>query len=58
MVAREPKGAGQSDKVAHINPALCKGCGACVAVCAARALDVAGWSLDQYEAMVDAIVAT
>jgi heterodisulfide reductase subunit A len=58
MVAREPKGAGQSDKVAHINPALCKGCGACVAVCTPRALDVAGWSLDQYEAMVDAIVAT
>jgi len=58
MVARKPKGAGQSDKVAHINPALCKGCGACVAVCAPRALDVAGWSLDQYEAMVDAIVAT
>jgi heterodisulfide reductase subunit A len=58
MVAREPKGAGQSDKVARINPALCKGCGACVAVCSPRALDVAGWSLDQYEAMVDAIVAT
>jgi heterodisulfide reductase subunit A len=55
MVAREPKGSGQSDTVAQINPALCKGCGACVAVCAPRALDVAGWSLDQYEAMVDAI---
>jgi heterodisulfide reductase subunit A len=58
LVAREPQGAGQSDKIARINPALCKGCGACVAVCAPRALDVAGWSLDQYEAMVDAIVAT
>jgi heterodisulfide reductase subunit A len=58
MVARESKSGGQSDKVAHINPALCKGCGACVAVCSPRALDVAGWSLDQYEAMVDAIVAT
>jgi heterodisulfide reductase subunit A len=58
MVAREPSGAGQSEKVAQINPALCKGCGACVAVCPTRALDVAGWSLDQYEAMVDAIAAS
>ena len=58
MAAREPKGDGRSEKVARINPALCKGCGACVAVCPTRALDVAGWSLDQYEAMVDAIVAS
>ncbi len=56
MVARDP--GGLSDKVARINPALCKGCGACVAVCPTRALDVAGWTLDQYEAMVDAIVAS
>jgi heterodisulfide reductase subunit A len=58
MVPREPRGQTQSEKVAWINPALCKGCGACVAVCTPRALDVAGWSLDQYEAMVDAIAAT
>ncbi len=56
IVARETPGRGQS--VAWINPALCKGCGACVAVCPTRALDVAGWSLDQYEAMVDAIAAS
>jgi heterodisulfide reductase subunit A len=55
---REPRGQAESEKVAWINPALCKGCGACVAVCSPRALDVAGWSLDQYEAMVDAIAAT
>ena len=41
---------------AVVNPALCAGCGACVAVCPARALDLAGWTLDQYEAMVDALV--
>jgi len=41
---------------AEVNPALCKGCGACAAVCPHRAVDVAGWSLDQLEAMVDAIV--
>lgn len=38
-----------------VNPALCRGCGACVAVCPHRAIDVAGWTLDQYEAMVDAL---
>lgn len=42
-------------KLAQVNPALCKGCGACVAVCPARAIDVAGWTLDQFDAMVDAI---
>jgi heterodisulfide reductase subunit A2 len=41
---------------AVVNPALCAGCGACVAVCPARAIDLAGWTLDQYEAMVDALV--
>lgn len=58
LVAREGRTPTLSEKVAQINPALCKGCGACVAVCQPRALDVAGWSLDQYEAMVDAIAAS
>ena len=40
---------------AVVNPALCSGCGACVAVCPARAIDLAGWTLDEYDAMVDAI---
>ncbi len=44
-------------KRAVVNPALCSGCGACVAVCPTRAIDLAGWTLDQYDAMVDAIVA-
>jgi len=42
---------------AVVNPALCVGCGACVAVCPERAIDLAGWTLEQYDAMVDAIVA-
>ncbi|MFZ2447842.1 MAG: CoB--CoM heterodisulfide reductase iron-sulfur subunit A family protein [Syntrophobacteraceae bacterium] len=42
---------------AHVNPVLCTGCGACVAVCPENAIDIRGWTLDQYEAMVDAIVA-
>lgn len=42
-------------KVAVVNPALCKGCGACVAVCEPRAIDVAGWTLAQFDAMVETI---
>lgn len=42
---------------ARVNPVLCMGCGACVAVCPENAIDIRGWTLDQYEAMVDAIVA-
>ncbi len=44
-------------KRAHVNPALCTGCGICVAVCLNNAIDVKGWSLKQYENMIDAIVA-
>jgi heterodisulfide reductase subunit A len=42
---------------AEVNPALCMGCGACVAVCPANAINVKGWTLKQYEAMVDMIAA-
>ncbi|MGB6064661.1 MAG: CoB--CoM heterodisulfide reductase iron-sulfur subunit A family protein [Desulfomonilaceae bacterium] len=48
------------DKVeqkALVNPALCRGCGACAAVCPHRAINVNGWTLDQFDAMVDAIAA-
>jgi heterodisulfide reductase subunit A len=48
---------GQTAKRAQVTPALCLGCGACVSVCPQNAIDVAGWTLDQYEAMVDRIVA-
>lgn len=41
----------------RVNPALCSGCGACVAVCEPRAISIAGWSLDQFDAMIDAFVA-
>jgi heterodisulfide reductase subunit A len=46
-----------SDGKGAINPALCTGCGICVAECPEQAIEVNGWTLDQYEAMVDAIVA-
>jgi len=44
-------------KIARVTPALCLGCGACVALCPENAIDLNGWSLKQYEKMVDAIVA-
>jgi heterodisulfide reductase subunit A len=47
---------GQKVRRAQVNPALCLGCGACVAVCPENAINVQGWTLKQYEAMVDAIV--
>ena len=40
---------------AVVAPANCSGCGNCVSACPNRAVDVQGWTLKQYEAMVDAI---
>jgi heterodisulfide reductase subunit A len=48
---------GQKVYRAYVDPVLCRGCGACVAVCPENAIDIRGWTLEQYEAMVDAIVA-
>ncbi|MBN2116177.1 MAG: CoB--CoM heterodisulfide reductase iron-sulfur subunit A family protein [Anaerolineales bacterium] len=46
---------GKEVKRAVVTPANCSGCGACVAVCPNHAINVQGWTLSQYEAMVDAI---
>jgi heterodisulfide reductase subunit A2 len=46
---------GKEIKRAVITPANCVGCGACVAVCPNNAIDIQGWTLAQYEAMVEAI---
>ena len=48
---------GEKVQRAEVNPARCNGCGACVAVCPENAINVKGWTLRQYEAMVDMIVA-
>lgn len=45
---------GGQRKMVVVNSALCVGCGACVAVCPHRALEIAGWTLDQFDAMIDA----
>lgn len=47
----------QKHRKAQINSALCNGCGMCVAVCPHGAVQVAGWQLNQFDAMVDALVA-
>ncbi len=49
--------AGQTVRRAQVNPGLCVGCGACAAVCPHRAINVNGWTVDQYDAMVDGLVA-
>jgi heterodisulfide reductase subunit A len=41
---------------AIVTPANCSGCGACVSACPNHAIEVQGWTLDQYEVMVDALV--
>jgi heterodisulfide reductase subunit A len=46
---------GQEIRRAVVTAANCSGCGACVGVCPTRAIDIQGWTLAQYEAMVDAI---
>ena len=47
---------GHAVRMALVNPGLCVGCGACVAVCPTRAINLNGWRLDQYDAMVDGLV--
>jgi len=48
---------GEKVQRAQVFPALCLGCGACVAVCPENAIDIKGWTLKEYEDMVDMIVA-
>jgi heterodisulfide reductase subunit A len=48
---------GNTVQRAVVTPANCKGCGACVGVCPNYAVDLLGWTLKQYDAMLDALVA-
>lgn len=57
-IALEPVSvAGETVMRARVTPANCVGCGVCVSACPNRALDIQGWTLEQYDAMVDAIAA-
>jgi heterodisulfide reductase subunit A len=48
---------GSTVKRAVVTPANCVGCGSCVSACPEHAIDVQGWELEGYEAMIDALVA-
>ena len=48
---------GETVHRAVVTPANCKGCGQCVGACPNRAIDLLGSTLDQYDAMVDALTA-
>jgi heterodisulfide reductase subunit A len=48
---------GETVQRAVVTPANCVGCGVCVSVCPNRALSVKGWTLEQFDAMVDALAA-
>jgi heterodisulfide reductase subunit A len=48
---------GNAYKKAVVTPANCAGCGVCVSACPNQAIDLQGWTLKQYEAMVDVLAA-
>ena len=58
LIAEDGEFNGAPVKKARVNPGLCAGCGACVAVCPTRAIDLKGWTLEQFDAMVDGLVST
>jgi len=44
-----------AEKVAKVNEALCKGCGACASSCRCGAINIKGFTDDQIMAMVNAL---
>ena len=56
LVAEDVQADGATLQKARVNPGLCVGCGACVPVCPTRAIDLKGWTLSQFDAMVDGLL--
>ncbi len=46
---------GKTVNRAVVTPANCTGCGCCVSACPNNAIEVQGWTIPQYDAMLDAI---
>jgi heterodisulfide reductase subunit A len=46
---------GKKVQRAVVTPANCTGCGNCVSACPNQAIEVQGWTIPQYDAMLDAI---
>jgi len=40
---------------AVVTPSNCNGCGVCVSSCPTRAIDLQGWRLEEYEAMLEGL---
>ncbi len=57
LVREESQSAPDQTIRAKVNPGLCVGCGACVPVCPTRAIDLHGWTLSQFDAMIDGLLA-
>jgi heterodisulfide reductase subunit A len=45
---------GNVKKTVEVNQVLCKGCGSCMATCPKQGIYVAGFTLEQLNAQVDA----
>ena len=49
-------GNGSTMQKAVVTPANCAGCGSCVSACPNQAIDLQGWTIGQYDAMIDALL--
>ncbi len=55
IAVKEVEVNGQILKRAVVTPANCTGCGCCVSACPNQAVEVQGWTIPQYDAMLDAL---
>ena len=56
MIQKESPGAGEILGAAYIEPAVCQGCGICVAECPAQAIDLMYYTDSQLKAKVAALL--